>query len=419
MAHISSGNGFKFDRPASPGVVRPKGIVGKEEALRMEVEALDKIKREKVHTLPVTASSVNLLPKPTGQTSTSRHEKDLIVFCESEKDIDLDKLTTEELEKLLLDDSFGTNKMTRPSSLLGCNLSASYPGGHAFSPSSFHWTPTPTHAQTPIHPSAPFLKPPCPFQNGFSPAMSPFISLSGHPTPFLSFTPIQPPAALAYSQPAVSPEMAKLFDKIASTSEYLKNGRSSSMETDLGSAKSLEPLPQTSEPPNISQFEWLDLDPLNKHKEVEVEETLSVSSGLFVEKSGNARDPWDAVLQDKPEVVNNGSPSAEVNSKVTSATQPRRASTGVAVTRSQSLNIPATSTNHSPGKQVRETSLLLTQNMLAHPDYHILFCRVRRTCTGFAGGSRNDPGQVSNQTTFSIHIFKIDYVAMVNEHSEI
>lgn len=362
MAHISSGNGFKSDRPASPGVVRPKGIVGKEEALRMEVEALDKIKREKVHTFPVTASSVNLLPKPTGQTSTSRQEKDLIVFCESEtqrkeqkdnfEDIDLDKLTTEELEKLLLDDSFGTNKMTRPSSLLGCNLSASYPGGHAFSPSSFHWTPTPTHAQTPIFPSAPFLKPPCSFQNGFSPAMSPFISLSAHPTPFLSFTPIQPPAALAYSQPAVSPEMAKLFDKIASTSEYLKNGRSSSMETDLGSAKSLEPLPQPSEPLNISQFEWLDLDPLNKHMEVEVEDTLSVSSGLFIEKSGNARDPWDAVLQDEPEVVNNGSPSAEVNSKVTSGTQPRRASTGAAVTRSQSLNIPATSTNHSPGKQV-------------------------------------------------------------------
>lgn len=377
MAHISSGNGFKFDRPASPGVVRPKGIVGKEEALRMEVEALDKIKREKVHTLPVTASSVNLLPKPTGQTSTSRQEKDLIVFCESEtqrkeqkdnfEDIDLDKLTKEELEKLLLDDSFGTTKMTRPSSLLGCNLSASYPGGHAFSPSSFHWTPTPTHAQTPIFPSAPFLKPPCSFQNGFSPAMSPFISMSAHPTPFLSFTPVQPPAALAYSQSAVSPEMAKLFDKIASTSEYLKNGRSSSMETDLGSAKSLEPLPQPSEPPNISQFEWLDLDPLNKHKEVEVEETLSVSRGPFKEKSGNARDPWDAVLQDEPEVVNNGSPSAEVNSKVTSATQPRRASTGAAVTRSQSLSLSATSTNHSQGKQVRETPFLPTQNMLAHP----------------------------------------------------
>uniref|UniRef100_A0A672QKD5 Phosphatidylinositol-4-phosphate 3-kinase catalytic subunit type 2 alpha n=1 Tax=Sinocyclocheilus grahami TaxID=75366 RepID=A0A672QKD5_SINGR len=295
MAHISSGNGFKFDRPASPGVVRPKGIVGKEEALRMELEALDKIKREKRHTLPVTASSVNPLPNPMTQTSTSRQEKDLIVFSESEtqkeeqkdkfEDIDLEKLTKEELEKLLLDDSFGVNKMTRPSSLLGCNLSASYPGGHAFNPASFHWTPTPTHAQTPIFPSAPFPKPPCSFQNGFSPALSPFISLPAQPTLFLSFTPVQPPAALVYQQPAVTPEMAKLFDKIASTSEYLKNGRSSSMETQSGSVKSLEPMPQPSEPPYISRFEWLDLDPLNKRKEVEVEETRTVSGCPFVEES--------------------------------------------------------------------------------------------------------------------------------------
>uniref|UniRef100_A0A672LA38 Phosphatidylinositol-4-phosphate 3-kinase catalytic subunit type 2 alpha n=1 Tax=Sinocyclocheilus grahami TaxID=75366 RepID=A0A672LA38_SINGR len=366
MAHISSGNGFKFDRPASPGVVRPKGIVGKEEALRMELEALDKIKREKRHTLPATAPSGNPLPNPSAQTSTSRQEKDLIVFSESEtqqkeqkdkfEDIDLEKLTKEELEKLLLDDSFGVSKMTRPSSLLGCNLSASYPGGHAFSPSSFHWTPTPTHAQTPMFPSAPFPKPPCSFQNGFSLALSPFISLPAQPTPFLSFTPIQPPAALVYPQPAVTPEMAKLFDKIASTSEYLKNGRSSSMETESGSVKSLEPIPQPSEPPNISRFEWLDLDPLNKRKEVEVEEKLTVSSGPFVEESGTAKDPWDAVLLDEPEVVDNGSPSAQVKSKVTLATQPRRASTGAAVTRSQSLNIPATSTDHSPGKQINKGS---------------------------------------------------------------
>nr|XP_021330106.1 phosphatidylinositol 4-phosphate 3-kinase C2 domain-containing subunit alpha isoform X4 [Danio rerio] len=359
MAHISSGNGFKFDRPASPGVVRPKGIVGKEEALRMEVEAFDKIKREKRHTLPVTASSVNPLPNPTAQTSSSRPEKDLIVFCESEtqkkeqkdnfEDIDLENLTKEELEKLLLDDSFGANKMTRPSSLLGCNLSASYPGGHAFNPSSFHWTPTPTHAQTPIFPSAPFAKPPCSFQNGFSPAMSPFIP----PTPFLSFTPIQPPAALVYSQPAVTPEMAKLFDKIASTSEYLKNGRSSSMETESASVKSLEPLPLPSEPPNISRFEWLDLDPLNKRKEVEVEETPAVSSCPFIEESGKAKDPWDAVLQDEHETVDNGSPTAEEKSK---ATQPRRASTGAAVTKSQSLSISANSTNQSTGKQVNKGS---------------------------------------------------------------
>lgn len=370
MAHISSGNGFKFDRPASPGVVRPKGIVGKEEALRMELEALDKIKREKRHTLPVTASSVNPLPNPMAQTSTNRQEKDLIVFSESEtqkkeqkdkfEDIDLEKMTKEELEKLLLDDSFGVNKMTRPSSLLGCNLSASYPGGHAFNPSSFHWTPTPTHAQTPIFPSAPFPKPPCSFQNGFTPTLSPFIS----PTPFLSFPSIQPPAALVYPQPAVTPEMAKLFDKIASTSEYLKNGRSSSLETESASAKSLEPLPQPSEPPNISRFEWLDLDPLNKRKEVEVEDAPTVLGGPFIEESGTAKDPWDAVLLDEPEAVDNGSPSAQVRSKVTLANQPRRASIG-SVTRSQSLNIPATSTDHSAGKQVRETSFLLTWNMLA------------------------------------------------------
>uniref|UniRef100_A0A672LFC4 Phosphatidylinositol-4-phosphate 3-kinase catalytic subunit type 2 alpha n=1 Tax=Sinocyclocheilus grahami TaxID=75366 RepID=A0A672LFC4_SINGR len=368
MAHISSGNGFKFDRPASPGVVRPKGIVGKEEALRMELEALDKIKREKRHTLPATAPSGNPLPNPSAQTSTSRQEKDLIVFSESEtqqkeqkdkfEDIDLEKLTKEELEKLLLDDSFGVSKMTRPSSLLGCNLSASYPGGHAFSPSSFHWTPTPTHAQTPMFPSAPFPKPPCSFQNGFSLALSPFISLPAQPTPFLSFTPIQPPAALVYPQPAVTPEMAKLFDKIASTSEYLKNGRSSSMETESGSVKSLEPIPQPSEPPNISRFEWLDLDPLNKRKEVEVEEKLTVSSGPFVEESGTAKDPWDAVLLDEPEVVDNGSPSAQVKSKVTLATQPRRASTGAAVTRSQSLNIPATSTDHRSTNVLSKYSIL-------------------------------------------------------------
>uniref|UniRef100_A0A8C1FEJ8 Phosphatidylinositol 4-phosphate 3-kinase C2 domain-containing subunit alpha n=1 Tax=Cyprinus carpio carpio TaxID=630221 RepID=A0A8C1FEJ8_CYPCA len=370
MAHISSGNGFQFDRPASPGVVRPKGSVGKEEALRMELEALDKIKREKRHTLPVTASSVNSLPNPMTQTSNSRQEKDLIVFSESEtqkeeqkdkfEDIDLEKLTKEELEKLLLDDSFGVNKMTRPSSLLGCNLSASYPGRHAFNPASFHWTPTPTHAQTPIFPSVPFPKPPCSFQNGFSPALSPFIS---QPTPFLSFTPVQPPAALVYQQPAVTPEMAKLFDKIASTSEYLKNGRSSSMETESGSVKSLEPMPQPSEPPNISRFEWLDLDPLNKRKEVEIEETRTVSGCPFTEESGTAKDPWDAVLLDEHEVVDNGSPSVQVKSKETLATQPRRASTGAAVTRSQSLNIPATSTDHSPDKQVRGTSFLLTQNI--------------------------------------------------------
>ncbi|XP_051581020.1 phosphatidylinositol 4-phosphate 3-kinase C2 domain-containing subunit alpha-like [Myxocyprinus asiaticus] len=380
MAHISSGNGFKLDRPASPGVVRPKGMVGKEEALRMEEEALAKLWREKRHIPP--ASCANPLPNVTAQTSsTSRQEKDLIVFPESETqkkedkdkfgDIDIEKLTKEELEELLLDDNFGLNKVTRPSSLLGCNLSASYPGGHAFNPASFHWTPnsglpTPTHPQTPIFSSAPFPKPPCSFQNGFSPAMPPFISLSAPPTSFISFTHIQSPAALVYPQPAVTPEMAKLFDKIASTSEYLKNGRSSSMDVDSGIAKSLEPIPQPSEPPNISRFEWLDLDPLNKRK-VEVEETPTVSGSPCTEDSEPAKDPWDVVLQEEPEGVDNGSPPAQVKSKATLASQPRRASTGAAVTRSHSLNIPATSTHHNPSKQVNKGSVnILSEYSVLH-----------------------------------------------------
>ncbi|XP_065139171.1 phosphatidylinositol 4-phosphate 3-kinase C2 domain-containing subunit alpha [Paramisgurnus dabryanus] len=368
MAHISSGNGFKFDRPASPGMVRPKGIVGKEEALRMEADALAKLQREKRHTLQASTPCANPLSNPTAQTS--RQEKDLIFFPESETqkneekdkfgDIDLEKMTKEELETLLLDDSFGVNKVTRPSSLLGCNLSASYPGVHAFNPASFHWTPnsalqTPTHAQTSIFPSVPFPKPQCSFQNGFSPAISPFISLPAHTAPFLSFTPIQPPAALVYSQSAVTPEMAKLFDKIASTSEYLKNGRSSSMDVDSETAKSLEPVPQPSETPNFSRFDWLDLDPLNKRK-VEVDETPNASGSPFLEESGTAKDPWDAVLQDEPEVVDSSSPPAQVKDKDNLASQPRRASIGAAVTRSHSVNIPATSTSHVPGKQVNKGS---------------------------------------------------------------
>ncbi|XP_051512306.1 phosphatidylinositol 4-phosphate 3-kinase C2 domain-containing subunit alpha-like [Myxocyprinus asiaticus] len=366
MAHISSGNGFKLDRPASPGVVRPKGMVGKEEALRMEEEALAKLLREKRHTLLTTAPSANPLPNVRAQASSSiRQEKDLIVFPESETqkkvdkdkfgDIDVEKLTKEELEKLLLDENFGTNKVTRPSSLLGCNLSASYPGGHAFNTSSFHWTAnsalqTPTHLQTPIFSSAPFPKPPCSFQNGLSPAMSPFISMPAQPTPYISFAHIQSPAALVYQQPAITPEMAKLFDKIASTSEYLKNGRTSSMDIDSGSTKSLEPMPQPSEPPNISRFEWLDLDPLNKRK-VEVEEKPAVSGGPCTEQSETAKDPWDAVLQEESEGVDNGSPPAHLKNKATLASQPRRASRGVAVTRSHSLNISATSTHPNPSKQ--------------------------------------------------------------------
>lgn len=376
MAQISSGNGYKLDRPASPLGARPKAAVGKEEALRMEAEALAKLQREKKNTLPAPPSSTKALPNAgASAASTSRPEKDLIVFPEpeakkkAEKDafagIDVENLTNEELEKLLLDDNFGTNKMTRPSSLLGCNLSASYPGGQAFNTSPFQWTPslstpsnsalsTPTHSQACVFPSAPFPKPPCSFQNGLAPAMPPFIRLPTQQSPFLSFTPIPPAGPLVFQQPMVTPEMAKLFDKIASTSEYLRNGRSASMDTDSTCVKSLEPVPQPSEPSSISSIDWLDLDPLSKRR-VEVEET---PSGSVIEESASAGDPWDAVLRDEVEVTGSGSPPAQVKDLCTVTSQQRRASTGTAVTRSLSLNISSTSSHHSQSKMVGELFVL-------------------------------------------------------------
>ncbi|XP_053175017.1 phosphatidylinositol 4-phosphate 3-kinase C2 domain-containing subunit alpha isoform X1 [Scomber japonicus] len=399
MAQISSGNGFKLDVP------QPKGVVGKEEALRMESEALAKLQREKRHTLSASASlsssgasSSSSKPKPSKSTTTvhqptpfiSRPEKDLIVFPETKKqveqdkfrDIDVDKLTNEELEKLLLDDNFGANsKVTRPSSLLGFNLSASYPGGHACSSSPFQssqWpsvlsTPsnssvsTPTHQPSPLFPSAPFPKPT--FQNGFTPAMSPFMALPAPQPSYMPFTPIQPATAMVFPQPTVDPEMAKLFDKIASTSEYLKNGRSASTDIDSSQAcpASLAPNPPPQqpvviEPPSISRFDWLDLDPLTKRK-AENEEASTASGGAeqTVQGGAAAGDPWDAVLETEGN-SSSSSPPSEGKATLTVRSQQRRASAGAAVTRSHSLNIPGTSSPHKPNNQDKGKGKGLARN---------------------------------------------------------
>ncbi|XP_067090439.1 phosphatidylinositol 4-phosphate 3-kinase C2 domain-containing subunit alpha [Osmerus mordax] len=386
MAQISSGNGIKLDVP------QPKGVVDKEEALRMETEALARLQREKRHTLPAaTSSSSSASTKPSSTKSlsaaaaprptppSSRPEKDLIFFPESEfkkraekdkfHDIDVNKLTNEELEKLLLDDTFGANsKASRPSSLLGFNLSASFPGGHVCNPSPFQssqWTPvlstpsssnvsSPSHPQGPIFPSAPFPKPSCSFQNGFSPAMPPFINISVQQSSFMGFAPLQAAAPLVFQQPTVTPEMAKLFDKIASTSEYLKNGRSASTDLDSAPANTVSlapnPPPPPTDLPSTNRFEWLDLDPLNKRR-AESEETLQASAGAVTKVGGPASDPWDAVLLDEPENVGNSSPPTEVKGQLMARAQPRRASTGAAVTRSHSLNIPGTSSQHKPHNQ--------------------------------------------------------------------
>lgn len=411
MAQISSGNGLL---PGSPGVMRPRGVVGKEEALRMEEEALAKLQREKRHTLPTSALSSSLsssFSKPSQKpdaavaataTASGRPEKDLIMFPEAEakkrgendklKTIDVNKLTTEELEKILLDTSFDTNnKVTRPSLLLGCNLSASYPGSHAYSPVPFQhvagspWTSsisisstsglsTPTHPQATVFQSASFPKPACPFQNGFTPPMPAFLPMPSYQQPsFMPFNPIQAP--VVFQPPAVSPEMAKLFDKITSTSEYLKNERSSSMDLDSAPPKSLEPAPPPApvEPPSISCFEWLDLDPLSMRRGEQEEEAAAAapqgsscpSRTGSCEEGGAARDPWDAVLLDEPEAGCGASRTPDqVKTAHASTASQRRASTGTTVTRSHSLNIPATS-SHPHNNQVRAsiniTSRTITQ----------------------------------------------------------
>uniref|UniRef100_A0A8C4ET88 Phosphatidylinositol 4-phosphate 3-kinase C2 domain-containing subunit alpha n=1 Tax=Dicentrarchus labrax TaxID=13489 RepID=A0A8C4ET88_DICLA len=368
MAQITSGNGFKLDVP------QPKGVVGKEEALRMEEEALAKLQREKRHTFSASTSSSS--------------SADLIVFPETKKqaekdkfrDIDVDKLTNEELEKLLLDENFGANsRVSRPSSLLGFNLSASYPGGHACSSSPFQssqWTPvlptpssssvsTPTHQPAPVFPSAPFPKP---FQNGFTPTMSPFMTMSAQQPSFMAFTPIQPAAAMVFPQPTVDPEMAKLFDKIASTSEYLKNGKSAS--TDLDSSKagtaSLAPHPPPQQPAvtessSISRFDWLDLDPLTKRKAENEEASLASGGAAQTVPGVPAGDPWDAVLETEGN-SSRSSPPLEAKAPQSVRSQHRRASTGAAVTRSHSLNIPGTSSPHKPNNQDKGKGKGLVKN---------------------------------------------------------
>lgn len=336
MDQMSSGNGYEPDNSATFILAQPKGPVGKEEALRMELDALDKMQHDQRHKIQAHASDMKMHPNTQASvTSLSQPEKDLIVFSDSEPknevekdtllDINVETLTNEELEKLLLDDNFG-----KPSSLLHRNLSTSNTGGQAFSPYSLHWTsmrstskstmPTLTHLQGPVFP----------FQSAHLPAQQ---------KPFLPFVSVQPVSPQVFHQPVISPEMAKLFDKIASTSEYLRNGRSSIMDENSVSGKSLEPVLHPTDSPSINRFEWLDLDPLSKHQ-VEVEEIPGALCGPVIVKSVSASDPWDAVLKEETEVMMTNSSLAQEKDKCTVIPQPRRASTGMEVTRN---HVPATS----------------------------------------------------------------------------
>lgn len=341
MDQMSSGNGYELDSSDTFIVVRPKGPVGKDEALRMEVDALNKMQYEQKHKIQAHEADMKA---QASVTSLSQLEKDLIVFPDSEpkkeavkdsfSDINVETLTNKELENLLLDDNFG-----RPSSLLRHNLSASHTGGQTFSPYPLHWPSMLSTSKSTIPTLTRLQGPVFPFQS---------VHLPAQQSPFLPFVSVQPVSPQVFHQPVISPELAKLFDKIASTSEYLRNGRSSIMDENSVSVNSLEPVLHLPDSPSISRFDWLDLDPLSKRR-VEVEEIPDALCEHEIVESVPASDPWDAVLQEETEVMMSNSSLTRDEHKCTATPQSRRASTGMAVTRS---GVPAASCLYSQSKQV-------------------------------------------------------------------
>lgn len=343
MAQISNSNEFKQCSSSHPEPVRTKDV-DKAEALQMEAEALAKLQKDRQMTDSPRSFELSSSTRQRPQ-GFNKQDYDLIVFPESDSqkrvvDIDVEKLTQAELEKILLDDSFETKKT--PVLPVTPVLSPSFSAQLYLRPTvqREQWPPAlsgpSTYTLPSIYPSA--YSKQATFQNGFSPTMPTFPStepiylrLPGQ-SPYFSYpltpsTTFHPQGNLPVYRPIVSPEMAKLFDKIASTSEFLKNGKA---RTDLEIANSktsvcgLQVSPKSED---ISKFDWLDLDPLSKPKVDSVE--LLEHDGETKNPVLVAEDPWDAVLLEER------SPASchlerKVNGKYLS---------GATVTRSQSLNI--------------------------------------------------------------------------------
>ncbi|TSR87281.1 Phosphatidylinositol 4-phosphate 3-kinase C2 domain-containing subunit alpha [Bagarius yarrelli] len=393
MDQISSGNGYEPDNSATYKVDQPKGPVGKAEALRMEADALNKLQHERKHNKnQVYASHMN--PNaPASVASLSQMEKDLIIFPDSEpkkkseKDtfagIDVKTLTNEELEKLLLDD----NNCSQ-SSLLHHDFSPSNASRQAFRSYDSPWTSVLSTTKSTMPSLAHFPGPVFPFQ--------PF-HLHAQRSPFLPFVSVQPVTPQVH-QPVINPEMAKLFDKIASTSEYLKNGRSSITDQNPVRKKSLEPVLDSTESPSISCFDWLDLDPLTK-RQVEKEDIPGAFCGPVMVEPVPASDPWDAVLQEDTEVTTCNSSLAQEKDKCSVTPNPRWASTGMAVSKNDmpptSLDSQSNVTNES-GNAVGE-NMVLQENGAWNPEV-LAFCKdIAKLKSSFAHDDHlTNPGYVLN-----------------------
>ncbi|XP_078537168.1 phosphatidylinositol 4-phosphate 3-kinase C2 domain-containing subunit alpha [Lissotriton helveticus] len=350
MAQTSSSNGHKPGSSPSLGTARPKDV-GKEEALQMEAEALAKLQKDRPVSfqdrLQFLSTTRNRVP------AFIKQDQDLMVFPESDAKkmtedklcaIDIDKLTHAELEKLLLDDSFETRKPpTLPVvPVLAPSISSQYYAQSPFQGQS--WTPgfrgTVACTLPPVYSSA-ITKQVDPFQNGFPQSMSPYrsreplyLSLPGR-TQFMPFSlssspPFHIRGSLPTYSPVVPPSMAKIFDKIAVTSEFQKNGKLITDSKACIATTSLSKAPTPEASSDISKFDWLDLDPLSKPKG----ENSEIPHHA-VDCDGNSdcgsvsEDPWDAVLlKESPAETCHQERKMHIKSP-----------SGASVTRSHSLNI--------------------------------------------------------------------------------
>ncbi|XP_032546594.1 phosphatidylinositol 4-phosphate 3-kinase C2 domain-containing subunit alpha isoform X3 [Chiroxiphia lanceolata] len=379
MAQISSSNGFKQRSSPSLSAARSKDV-DKEEALQMEAEALAKMQKER--GVAGNKQTFHSLSSPRQKAQPhNKQDHDLMVFPESDaksmedklSTIDIEKLTHAELEKLLLDENFESTKVPAlpASPILSPSLSSQFYLGPAGQ--RRQWTPgipaPVTCTLPPIYTSASYTKQTGVFHNGFHPSMSSYPSREpiylGLPRqsqyisyPLAATTPFHPQRSLPIYPPVLTPEMAKVFDKIASTSEFLKNGKSST-DLEMTAIKSaVSNLPASESCGDVSKFDWLDLDPLSKPKVDSVETLNKAENDGERASTMTAEDPWEAVLLEEKLLVN-----CHLERKVNGK------SSGATVTRSQSLNMRTTPLAKSQGQtsQLQKdngTTGMLTENVL-------------------------------------------------------
>ncbi|XP_053153244.1 phosphatidylinositol 4-phosphate 3-kinase C2 domain-containing subunit alpha isoform X2 [Hemicordylus capensis] len=378
MAQISNSNEFKQHSSPSLGTARAKEV-DKEEALQMEAEALAKMQKER-GVAGNRQSTDTLSHSWPNVPSRRKQDHDLMVFPESDakkkiddklNNIDVEKLTHAELEKLLLEENFESNKpSTLPATpVLNPSFSSQFYGSQTVQRGP--WTPglpgPSACTVSSLYSASSYNKQVGNFQNGFHPGMSTYPS--SKPI-YLSFperaqytsyalpaaTTFHPQGSLPIYHSTLTPEMAKVFDKIASTSEFLKNGRAST-DLEMTGAKSTVNLPTSGNASDISKFDWLDLDPLSKPK---VDSVDILYTGEDCEKMTSrtvVEDPWDAVLLEEKS-PGKCLPERKVSGKSTS---------GATVTRSQSLNIRTAQLSKLQGQTSQTdsgTTNLPTENTL-------------------------------------------------------